>query len=154
MQEEMNENVEATEVPLESESESVNVEMIEKDVYVRLLSDFENYKRRSQKEKEEYLKTASQKLLLDIIPIMDNFERAGELETGVQLVYDILKKVVDKHGLKEIDVKGLDFNADTMEALTQIVAGDDMIGKVVDVFEKGYELNGKIIRFAKVTVGI
>jgi molecular chaperone GrpE len=129
-------------------------EMIEKEKYVRLYSEFENYKRRTQKEKEEYLKTANQKMAVDIIPSLDNFERAGKLETGVQLIYDNLKKTLERYGVKEVDAKGLDFNADTMEALTQIPAGDDLKGKVVDVVEKGYELNGKVIRFAKVVVGI
>ncbi len=129
-------------------------EMIEKEKYVRLYSEFENYKKRTQKEKEEFLKTANQKMVVDIIPTLDNFERAGKLETGIQLIYDNLKKTLSRYGVNEVDAKGLDFNADIMEALTQIHAGDDLKGKVVEVIEKGYELNGKVIRFAKVVVGI
>ena len=139
---------------LEVESETIEVEMIEKSKYVLLYSDFENYKRRSQKERDDFLKTSNQKLLLDILPTMDNFERAGELEVGIKLIYDNLKSILAKNGVKEVDVKGLDFNSDTMEALTQASVGDEMKGKVVDVIEKGYSLNDKIIRFAKVIVGI
>ncbi len=129
------------------------VEMIEKDKYVRLYSEFDNYKKRTQKEKEDFSKTSNQKLILEILPTLDNFERAGELPEGIKLVFDNLKKILEKQGVKAIDVKGLDFNSDVMEALTQIQAGDEMKGKVVDVIEKGYELNGKIIRYSKVIVG-
>ena len=144
-----------TVVSQEDENQSVpEVEMIEKSKYLLLYADFENYKRRSQKEKEEFLKTSNQKLINEILPTLDNFERAGELETGIKLVYDNLKTILIKNGVKEIEVKGLDFNSDVMEALTQVSAGDELKGKVVDVIEKGYSLNGKIIRFAKVVVGI
>ena len=142
-----------TNVDSETETTEVKVEMIEKDKFVRLYSEFENYKKRTQKEKEDYFKSATQKLLIDIIPTLDNFERAGELEEGIKLVYDNLKKVLERNGVKEVEVKGLVFDSDVMEALTQIPAGDELKGKVVDVVEKGYELNGKIIRFAKVIVG-
>ena len=129
------------------------VEMIEKEKYLRLYSDFENYKRRNIKEKEDYFKNANQKIILDVIlPILDNFERAGELETGVRLIFDNLKNNLNKYGIKEVESKGLDFNPDIMEAITQISV-ENMSGKVVDIVEKGYELNGKIIRFAKVVVG-
>lgn len=135
----------------------IKVEMVEKSTYVRLYSEFENFKRRTQKEKEDYTKTAIQKVVVDILPSLDNFERAiattGELEKGIQLIFDNLKKTLEKYGVKEVDAKGLVFDADTMEALTQIPSGDEMKGKVVDVIEKGYELNGKIVRFAKVVVG-
>ena len=140
-----------TEKPATVESQP---EMIEKDKYVRLYSEFENYKRRTLKEKEDYYKSANQKILNDILPTLDNFERAGELEKGIKLIYDNLRKSLEKHGVKEVEVKGLDFNSDTMEALTQISAGEDMKGKVVDVIEKGYEINGKIFRYAKVVIGI
>lgn len=157
---EATETQETTEVNFETVeeiTEEVEVEMIEKDKYIRLYSEFENFKRRTQKEKDDYFKSASQKVLLDIIPTLDNFERAGvnngEFDKGVVLIYEGLKKTLEKHGVKEVEAKGLDFNSDIMEALTQISAGDEMKGKVVDVVEKGYELNGKVIRFAKVVVG-
>ncbi len=101
------------------------VEMIEKDKYVRLYSEFDNYKKRTQKEKEDFSKTSNQKLILEILPTLDNFERAGELPEGIKLVFDNLKKTLEKQGVKALDVKGLDFNSDVMEALTQIQAGDE-----------------------------
>jgi molecular chaperone GrpE len=135
-------------------TEEIQPEMVEKDKYLRLYSDFENYKRRTLKEKEDFYKTATQKIISDILPTLDNFERAGELEQGIKLIYDNLKNTLEKHGVKEVNVKGEVFNSDTMEALTQIISGEDLKGKVVDVIEKGYEVNGKIFRFAKVVVGI
>jgi molecular chaperone GrpE len=133
--------------------EESEVEMIEKDKYVRLFSDFENFKKRTNKEREDYLKTANSKLILDIIPTVDDFERAEIEDDGIKIIYNNLKRMLEKYGVKEVETKGLDFNSDFMEALTQINAGEDMKGKVVDVIEKAYEMNGKIIRFAKVAVG-
>ena len=134
------------------EEEVVEVEMVDNDKYLRLASEYENYKRRTTKEKEEYFKNANQKLLLDILPTLDNFERAGDLEEGILLIYTNLKNTLSRNGVKEIEAKGLVFNPDTMEAITQIPM-DGMSGKVVDVVEKGYEISGKILRFSKVVVG-
>jgi len=155
----MKENENLEEIVLKEETENleeikpIEVEMVEKQKYLLLYSDFENYKRRTQKEKEEYSSVANKKILLDILPTLDNFERAGALEDGIQLIYDNLKKTLTKSGLKEVEAKGLVFDPDMMEAITQIAADVDMVGKIVDVVEKGYMLNGKIIRFAKVVVG-
>lgn len=135
-----------------NEEEVVEVEMVDNDKYLRLASEYENYKRRTTKEKEEYFKNANQKLLLDILPTLDNFERAGDLEEGILLIYTNLKNTLSRNGVKEIEAKGLVFNPDTMEAITQIPM-DGMSGKVVDVVEKGYEISGKILRFSKVVVG-
>lgn len=134
------------------EEEVVEVEMVDNDKYLRLASEYENYKRRTTREKEEYFKNANQKLLLDILPTLDNFERAGDLEEGVLLIYTNLKNTLSRNGVKEIEAKGLVFNPDTMEAITQIPM-EGMSGKVVDVVEKGYEISGKILRFSKVVVG-
>jgi molecular chaperone GrpE len=136
----------------EEEEEVVEVEMVDNDKYLRLASEYENYKRRTTKEKEEYFKNANQKLLLDILPTLDNFERAGDLEEGILLIYTNLKNTLSRNGVKEIEAKGLVFNPDTMEAITQIPM-EGMSGKVVDVVEKGYEISGKILRFSKVVVG-
>jgi molecular chaperone GrpE len=133
-------------------TEILDVEMVENDKYLRLASEYENYKRRTTKEKEEYFKNANQKILLDILPTLDNFERAGDLEEGVLLIYTNLKNTLIRNGVNEIEAKGLVFNPDTMEAITQIPM-DGMSGKVVDVVEKGYEISGKILRFTKVVVG-
>jgi len=135
-----------------NEEEVVEVEMVDNDKYLRLASEYENYKRRTTKEKEEYFKNANQKLLLDILPTLDNFERAGDLEEGILLIYTNLKNTLSRNGVKEIEAKGLVFNPDTMEAITQIPM-EGMSGKVVDVVEKGYEISGKILRFSKVVVG-
>ena len=134
------------------EEEVVEVEMVDNDKYLRLASEYENYKRRTTREKEEYFKNANQKLLLDILPTLDNFERAGDLEEGILLIYTNLKNTLSRNGVKEIEAKGLVFNPDTMEAITQIPM-EGMSGKVVDVVEKGYEISGKILRFSKVVVG-
>lgn len=149
----MEENVNNVDENLNLNTEEVvEVEIIDNDKYLRLASEYENYKRRTTKEKEEYFKNANQKLLLDILPTLDNFERAGDLEEGVLLIYTNLKNTLSRNGVKEIEAKGLVFNPDTMEAITQIPM-DGMSGKVVDVVEKGYEISGKILRFSKVVVG-
>ena len=135
-----------------NEEEVVEVEMVDNDKYLRLASEYENYKRRTTKEKEEYFKNANQKLLLDILPTLDNFERAGDLEEGILLIYTNLKNTLSRNGVKEIEAKGLVFNPDTMEAITQIPM-EGMSGKVVDVVEKGYEISGKILSYSKVVVG-
>ena len=135
------------------QKESILVDMIEKDIYLRLASEYENYKRRTTKEKEDYFKTSNEKVLLDIIlPTIDNFERAGILDEGLELIYTNLKNSLSRYNVKEIDTKGLEFNPDTMEAITSISI-DGMSGKVVDVIEKGYEINNKVLRFSKVVVG-
>lgn len=149
----MEENVNNVDENLNLNTEEVvEVEIVDNDKYLRLASEYENYKRRTTKEKEEYFKNANQKLLLDILPTLDNFERAGDLEEGVLLIYTNLKNTLSRNGVKEIEAKGLVFNPDTMEAITQIPM-DGMSGKVVDVVEKGYEISGKILRFSKVVVG-
>ena len=149
----MEENVNNVDENLNLNTEEVvEVEIVDNDKYLRLASEYENYKRRTTKEKEEYFKNANQKLLLDILPTLDNFERAGDLEEGVLLIYTNLKNTLSRNGVKEIEAKGVVFNPDTMEAITQIPM-DGMSGKVVDVVEKGYEISGKILRFSKVVVG-
>jgi molecular chaperone GrpE len=149
----MEENVNNVDENLNLNTEEVvEVEIVDNDKYLRLASEYENYKRRTTKEKEEYFKNANQKLLLDILPTLDNFERAGDLEEGVLLIYTNLKNTLSRNGVKEIEAKGLVFNPDTMEAITQIPM-EGMSGKVVDVVEKGYEISGKILRFSKVVVG-
>ena len=135
------------------EEELNNNEYVEKDKYLRLASDFENYKRRSIKEKDLYIKSATQKILLDILPTIDNFERAVNLDSGIMLIYTNLKNVLFKNGITEIETNGLDFNSDTMEAISQILV-DNMSNKVIEVVEKGYMLNGIVIRYSKVVVGI
>lgn len=136
----------------------------EKDKFLRLFAEFENYKRRTTKERIELFKTANQEVLLAMLPILDDFDRAiveiakSKDETvtkGVELIHEKLKNTLIAKGLEVVDVKAGDvFNADFAEAITQIpAASDKMKGKVVDVLEKGYKLGEKIIRFPKVVIG-
>ena len=142
----------------------IKIEIAEqKDKYIRLYSEFENFRRRTSKEKLELIQSANEQLLKALLPVTDDFERAEksfkdkndkELE-GFFLIQNKFKKVLEQHQVKIMDVgPGSEFNADLHEAITQIPAPkDELKGKVVDVVEKGYLLNDKVIRFAKVVVG-
>lgn len=136
----------------------------EKDKFLRLFAEFENYKKRTTKERIDLFKTANQEVLQAMLPVLDDFDRAWSqisksqeeaLVTGVQLIHDKLKSTLVSKGLEEVEVKPGDaFDADFAEAITQIPApSDDLKGKVVDVIEKGYKLGDKIIRYPKVVVG-
>ena len=136
----------------------------EKDKYLRLFAEFENYKRRTTKERIELFKTANQEVLLAMLPVLDDFDRAiteisktddGPLLEGVALINEKLKTTLVSKGLEQVDVKaGDDFDADFAEAITQIPAPSDKLkGKIVDVLEKGYKLGDKIIRYPKVVIG-
>jgi molecular chaperone GrpE len=136
----------------------------EKDKHLRLFAEFENYKRRTSKERIELFKTANQEVLLAMLPVLDDFDRAiveiakSEDETlakGVELIHEKLKNTLSAKGLELVDVKiGDAFNADFAEAITQIPAPSPKLkGKIVDVLEKGYKLGEKIIRFPKVVIG-
>jgi molecular chaperone GrpE len=136
----------------------------EKDKFLRLFAEFENYKRRTSKERIELFKTANQEVLQAMLPVMDDFDRAiieiskSEdllLLKGVELIHEKLKSTLFSKGLEEVEVRvGDAFNADYAEAITQIPApSDDLKGKIVDVLEKGYKLGEKIIRFPKVVIG-
>ena len=136
----------------------------EKDKFLRLFAEFENYKRRTTKERIELFKTANQEVLLAMLPILDDFDRAiveisksedEVLTKGVELIHEKLKGTLVAKGLEQVEVKAGDaFDADFAEAITQIpAASDKMKGKIVDVVEKGYKLGDKIIRFPKVVIG-
>jgi len=136
----------------------------EKDKHLRLFAEFENYKRRTSKERMELFKTANQEVLQALLPVLDDFDRAmieisksedENLLKGVNLIHEKLKNTLVSKGLEEVEVKAGDaFNADFAEAITQIPApSDKMKGKIVDVLEKGYKLGDKIIRFPKVVIG-
>lgn len=135
-----------------------------KDKYLRLYADFENFRRRTAKEKLDLIGNANEGLLLALVPVVDDFERAMQsientndvaaLKEGVQLIYNKLYKTLEAKGLKPMTAKGEPFNADLHESVTQFPApSDDLKGKVIDEIEKGYYLNDKVIRFAKVIVG-
>ncbi|MEY2923947.1 MAG: hypothetical protein RLZZ337_487 [Bacteroidota bacterium] len=134
------------------------------DKYLRLYSEFDNYRRRTTKERLELFKTASQDILTELIPVIDDFERAQKaiseksdfkvLKEGVDLVFHKFNNTLKSKGLKAFDAIGKEFDPDFHEAVTKIPAPSKKLrGKVVDEIEKGYMLNDKVIRFAKVVVG-
>ena len=136
----------------------------EKDKHLRLFAEFENFKRRNAKERIELFKTANQDVLLSLLPVLDDFDRAlaeikksddDVLLKGVELIHEKLKSTLVSKGLEEVVIKTGDiFDADYAEAITQIPAPTpNLKGKVVDVIEKGYKLGDKIIRFPKVVIG-
>jgi molecular chaperone GrpE len=136
----------------------------EKDRFVRLFAEFENYKKRTAKERIDLFKTASQELMTALLPVMDDFERAlAELvksddhdqNKGVELIYNKLADTLKSNGLSKIELdKGAVFDAELHEAITQIPAPEDSLrGKVVDIVGTGYKLGEKIIRYPKVVVG-
>lgn len=143
-----------------TETEKLKIEVAElKDKYLRLYSDFDNFRKRTAKEKLDMIQSASEKVIVDILPVIDDIERAtanaqeGEISEGVHLIFNKLSNTLSSKGLKPMDAKGEVFNADLHEAITQFPAPtEDDKGKVFDVVEKGYYLNDKVIRFAKVVV--
>lgn len=133
-----------------------------KDKYLRLYSEFENFRRRTAREKLELIQSANEKLVNAFLPIIDDFERAEKAFKGSEskemegflLIYNKFKKILDQAGVKVMEAKGSDFNPDLHEAITQVPApNESMKGKVMEVVENGYLLNDKVIRFAKVVVG-
>ena len=151
----------------ESTEEEVDIqsELSEaKDKYLRLYSEFENFRRRTAKEKIDLISSANKDLIVDLLPVLDDFERAmksleGEeskaAREGMELISNKFRKTLDQKGLKEIEVgPGDAFDEEFHEAITQIPApSEDLAGKIVDVVEKGYQLGDKVIRFAKVVTG-
>ncbi|MFT4854673.1 MAG: molecular chaperone GrpE [Algoriphagus sp.] len=145
---------------------SLEEEILElKNKYLRLYSDFENYRKRTSKERLDLITNASEDVLKDLIPVVDDFERslkASESETdstkvreGNLLIFQKLVRILTSKGLMPMeDLVGKSFDADTQEAITQIPAPSEKLkGKVVDVVEKGYKLGDKVVRFAKVVTG-
>ncbi len=134
------------------------------DKHLRLQAEFDNFRRRTLKEKADLVKSAGENVLSGILPVIDDFERAIENmkeipdedagKQGTLLIYSKLKEFLKQHNVKEIDALNKDFDVDHHEALTKIPAPEEKLkGKVVDVVQKGYMLNDKVIRFAKVVVG-
>ena len=167
----INENEAATHTEGVASAEELTVEeklsedlAKEKDKFLRLFAEFENYKKRTSKERIDLFKTANQEVLQALLPVLDDFDRAmvqilksedEVLLKGVELIHNKLKDTLVSKGLEQVDVKAGDpFNADFAEAITQIPAPTEKLkGKIVDVLEKGYKLGDKIIRFPKVVIG-
>ncbi len=161
------ESVEETGVELTAEERLAEDLAKEKDKFLRLFAEFENFKKRTAKERIDLFKTANQEVLQAMLPVLDDFDRAlvqiskndtteeQQLLKGVELIHEKLKSTLVSKGLEQVDIKaGDDFNADFAEAITQIPAPtEDLKGKIVDVVEKGYKLGEKIIRFPKVVIG-
>ncbi len=149
----------------ESEMEKLKAELQEqKERYLRLYAEFDNFKRRSAKERLELIQTAGKDVIISLLDVMDDFERAQkQMETstdvpaikeGLNLVFNKFRNNLQSKGLKVMESVNTDFDVDKHEAITEIPAPSDQLkGKVVDEVQKGYYLNDKIIRFAKVVVG-
>ena len=136
----------------------------EKEKFLRLFAEFENYKKRTTKERIELYGTANQELMTALLPILDDFDRSlkelvkykdKKMLEGVKLIYDKFSKTLNQKGLKSMEInQGDKFDVDFQEAITQIPAPEEKLkGKVIDVIEKGYKLNEKVIRYAKVVIG-
>ena len=161
--EQQEEQVEEEELSAE---EKLQIEVAEaKDKYLRLYSEFENFRRRNAKERLELVKTASADVITELLPVIDDFERAmksfqeievkdGVLE-GLELIQSKFLKVLEAKGLQTMENEpGIEFDPEIHEAITKIPAPDEKLkGKVVDTVEKGYLLNDKVIRYAKVVIG-
>jgi len=134
------------------------------DKYLRLFAEFDNFRRRTTKERIELLQTAGKEIIVSLLPVMDDFERAFKsmdttndviaAKAGVELIYSKLNNILAQKGLKPMDSVGQPFDADLHEAITNVPApNEELKGKVLDEMEKGYYLGDKVIRFAKVIVG-
>ncbi|MGN6400022.1 MAG: nucleotide exchange factor GrpE, partial [Flavisolibacter sp.] len=133
------------------------------DRYLRQAAEFDNFKRRNARERMELIQTAGRDVITDLLDVLDDSERAQkqmettddvqQIKEGIQLVFGKLRNTLSGKGLKPMEAVGKEFNPDLHEAVTEIDAGDDMKGKVVAEIQKGYYLNDKIIRFARVVVG-
>ncbi|WP_461790256.1 nucleotide exchange factor GrpE [Pedobacter sp.] len=160
------ENTETAEVKEElSVEEKLKNDVAElNDKYLRLFAEFDNFKRRTQKERVDLLQTAGKDVVVSLLPVLDDFERAlkstenatdvAPVREGILLVQTKLKSILSQKGLKEIQSINTEFNTDIHEAITQIPSPtEEQKGKVIDELEKGYTLNDKVVRFAKVVVG-
>ena len=149
----------------ESEFESLKGQIAElNDKYLRQAAEFDNFRRRNAKERVELIQTAGRDVIADLLVVLDDSERAqkqmettddvSQIKEGIQLVFSKLRNTLTAKGLKPMESVGKEFNPDLHEAITEIPAQDEaMKGKVIDEVQKGYYLNDKIIRFAKVVVG-
>lgn len=158
------------EVNEETASEESEIEKLKSDLneandkYLRLYAEFDNYKRRTAKERVDFLQTAGKDVIVSLLAILDDFERAEKaiesaqeltpIKEGVELIHQKLKSILTQKGLKPMESRGEQFDAEIHEAVTNIPApSEDMKGKVIDELERGYYLNDKVIRYAKVVVG-
>lgn len=164
LEENQEEPKESVENEAKEEPSADQLIQIEKDKYLRLFAEFENYKKRTSKERIELFKTANQEVMTALLPIMDDFDRGlveikksedSELFKGIELINNKLNTTLIQKGLSVIEVKaGDDFDSEIHDAITQIPAPtEDLKGKIIDCVEKGYKLGDKIIRHPKVVIG-
>ena len=151
------------------ESEESRVESLEariaelEDKNLRMMAEFDNYRRRTNKEKLDLMETAGERIFTEMLPLVDDFERAvaamektDDIEAvreGIRLIQQKFLGFLDKHDVHAIETEGMEFNTDEHEAVTTFAAGEDQKGKVIDCTQRGYKLGEKVIRFAKVVVG-
>ena len=155
-QDELNDETQETQ-----EVQTPNVEELEariaelEDKNLRMMAEFDNYRRRTNNEKLDLMATAGERIFTDMLPLVDDFERALAVidDEGVRLIYQKFLAFLDKNDVHPIETEGVDFNTDEHEAVTTFAAGEDQKGKVIDCTQKGYKLGDKVIRFAKVVVG-
>jgi len=161
---EANENADVNTQENASETEKLGAELQEqKDKYLRLFAEFDNYKRRTAKERIELIQTAGKDIITSLLDVLDDTERAekqmqnstdlDQVKEGTQLIFNKLRNVLQQKGVTAMESINHDFDVEKHEAITEIEAGPDKKGKVVDEIMKGYYLNDKLIRFAKVVVG-
>lgn len=125
------------------------------DKNLRMMAEFDNFRRRTNKEKLELMETAGERIFKEMLPLVDDFERAvaATQDEGVKLIYQKFLSFLDKNDVHPIQTEDADFNTDEHEAVTTFAAGEEKKGKVIDCTQKGYKLGDKVIRFAKVVVG-
>jgi molecular chaperone GrpE len=149
----------------EEQLEKAEMDLLElKDRHIRLQAEFDNYRKRTLRERMELLKTANESLLISLLPVIDDFDRANQtldaveeespVKDGIKLIYTKFQEFLKQNGIKEIEAKEQNFDTDLHEAITKIPAPTkELKGKIVDVVQKGYYLNDKVIRFSKVIIG-
>ena len=168
VEEKVEEQVEQTQESQESTPEKT-IEELEariadlEDKNLRMMAEFDNYRRRTNKEKLELMATAGERIFKEMLPLVDDFERAAEamektddidaVREGIKLIQQKFISFLDKEDVHAIETEGVDFNTDEHEAVTTFAAGEEQKGKVIDCTQKGYKLGDKVIRFAKVVVG-
>ena len=147
----------------ENESLKTSLEK-EKKEYMFLMAEFDNFRKRTLREKSELIKNAAESAFKGLLPVVDDFERAlkasdgvddaASIREGMELIYKKLKKYLEQNGVKEMDPEDRDFDADRHEAITAVPVPDENLkGKIIDTVEKGYMINDKVLRHAKVVVG-
>ena len=160
-EQELQEQVEETQTPTTEELEARIAELEDKNL--RMMAEFDNYRRRTNKEKLDLMATAGESIFKEMLPLIDDFERAAEamnktddieaVRAGIRLIQQKFISFLDKQGVHAIETEGVDFNTDEHEAVTTFAAGEEQKGKVIDCTQRGYKLGDKVIRFAKVVVG-